>query len=579
MPSGSTWVLEMTEPWGWDEWLSAIGLTFAALALIIGTAGLAAPGVIAGAGTIVAGLAITSAGFSIAGTLMSLKESSDLGVLTDKELNRAILSIAGDIASALTAGLGTVVRAAGQAGRVANFAAQSTRVWFAIRTAHKVAQVGSLATNVAQAMTATYDFINAFKALQSQPGLSDEERDAALQRLIMTGLMTGALMTIAIRGDVKDTMKLTLHTGADGKLVAMPDVEVPHGKPGAPDAPHAKPGTPDADAAARTAGGDLGFAPTPVKPGKVPVVENPELKQEAGIRLHRGQDGAVDGMSVEYRPGARQEMIDLHLDVVNKFTGIRGRITSLLERLRAMFKGTNVPPLHLQMELYKHRLAASRIAEGFKTGKFLTKAEANAAVAELDNINRQIDDLELTIKDAASPARYDPSMVGIQQKPVGRPDLPDPPPGHTYYVRPDGVVDIRRLPGSMAPALRLEYGADGKPTGRFSNQTALEASGVLGAKLTPRTKKILAGLGYTVDFARQDQPPTRPCRSRRHAAADDRRRPDQGPDRDGEPCRSAEAAPNRHGRQIRGQARPEVRHLEGGGRGCRQKGCAAGRRP
>ena len=58
---------------------------------------------------------------------------------------------------------------------------------------------------------ATYDLVNAFRAIQSQPGLNDEQREKALARLVMTGLLTGAIMTVSIRGE-------RFHCSADGEV-------------------------------------------------------------------------------------------------------------------------------------------------------------------------------------------------------------------------------------------------------------------------------------------------------------------------------------------------------------------------
>jgi hypothetical protein len=498
MPSGDPWYLNMTEPWTWSDILKGIGLTLGALALIVGSAGFLAPGVIAASTAAVwaTGLGIAASAFSIAGTAAEWHEKEELGILTESDRDRMILSIVTDIAGALSLGLGAVVRSAGQAGRMAAFAQQSARAWFLIRGAARGAQVLSLTTNVATAGVATYDLINAYKAIQSQPGLSDEQRTKALQRLVMTGLLTGTLMTVAIYGDVAD-IRGNMHfgTGPDGRPVLRPATDAPHAKGDGPDAADMGPSHP-------TTGFDPGFAPPQVRPGDVRPIENPGLDTDVEIKLNRGPDGSVDSMHVEHAPYAAPEMIQLHLDVVRKFTGVRGRITALLARLRALVKRTEVPPLHLQMELYKHRLAASRVVEDLKSGGRIGFMDADSRIADLDAINRRIDEIEWAIDDPALRASYSEDVVGMQRKPADRPDLPDPPDGHTYYVRGDGVLDLKVMTeyqGKVTP-MRLEY-ADGAATGRFTNAAMIEESGVLGLELNARTKKILQDLGYSIDSA------------------------------------------------------------------------------
>src|SRR6185437_13097897 len=77
-PNGVAGQLETTEPWSLSDWLGAIGLSLAALALLLSTAGLATPAVLAGLG-------IGSAALSVGSTLADLSEKSELGILTQED--------------------------------------------------------------------------------------------------------------------------------------------------------------------------------------------------------------------------------------------------------------------------------------------------------------------------------------------------------------------------------------------------------------------------------------------------------------------------------------------------------------
>lgn len=182
-PTNAPGQLRTTEPWSVSRWLGAIGIGIAALGLILATGGLATPGVLAGLG-------IVGAGFGIASTLTELQEKAELGILTAEDRNKAILFIAADLASALTAGLGG---AAAKATRAAAAAGQVTRVTVLIqRTATAASAVDKLLGGAVM-VTVTADFVNQYQSIQNS-NLSGPEKEKALQRLALTGLLTGTLM-------------------------------------------------------------------------------------------------------------------------------------------------------------------------------------------------------------------------------------------------------------------------------------------------------------------------------------------------------------------------------------------------
>ena len=212
LPNG-VYTQRMTEPWSFGDWLRAVGLTIAAIALILGTAGAATPGVIAALG-------ISAAAFSIAGTASDLYEQSQRGTLTEGQINRAALSIAIDLASAATLGLGRIVATSARAASVAGQASRSQRLWFA---AQSVA-TGLDAVNLG---VVTYDFYQQYQAIQNQNFGSQAEKDRALRQLILQGLLSGGLSTISLQSNARDMIRggatLRLHTDTQGRTTALPE--------------------------------------------------------------------------------------------------------------------------------------------------------------------------------------------------------------------------------------------------------------------------------------------------------------------------------------------------------------------
>ncbi|MET0649825.1 MAG: DUF4157 domain-containing protein [Pyrinomonadaceae bacterium] len=197
MPSGDTWSMPTTEPWSLSDWLTAIGITAAALAIILGTAGYGTPAVIAG---------VAAIGLSIGATAADLHERSEAGVLTQEDIDRATLSIAVDLASALTLGLGRIVAVSARAARAGALAG---RAWFTAQ---------SVATGLEgfQLVVATKDFVKQYQMIQGQAHLTEADRERALSRLVLTGLLTGALMTLSLRGNIADLRAgVPLHIDAD----------------------------------------------------------------------------------------------------------------------------------------------------------------------------------------------------------------------------------------------------------------------------------------------------------------------------------------------------------------------------
>lgn len=175
--------IRTTEPWSLSDWLGAIGLGVAGLALILGTAGMATPAVLAGLG-------IVSAAFGVASTLADLHEKSELGILTPEDKARAILFIAADIASALSLGLG---QAANQLGRAAAVAGRVSKVTILVQRTAKVAAAVDQVIGKVVMVTMAADFVGQYQAIANS-NLPPAEREAALKDLVRSGLFTGAVI-------------------------------------------------------------------------------------------------------------------------------------------------------------------------------------------------------------------------------------------------------------------------------------------------------------------------------------------------------------------------------------------------
>ena len=189
-PDGRPGQLETTASWSLSDWLGAIGIGLAALAIILGTGGLAS-------GAVVAGLTVASAGFSIASTVSDLAHRSELGILTGEDKEKAVLFIAADLASVFSLGLS---RTAGSLARLAAETGEVSRMTIIVRRAATAAAFGDKWLGRAVKFTIARDFYAQYRAIQNS-NLPPAEREAALRRLALTGLLTGALMVASHMGD------------------------------------------------------------------------------------------------------------------------------------------------------------------------------------------------------------------------------------------------------------------------------------------------------------------------------------------------------------------------------------------
>jgi hypothetical protein len=488
MPSGETWNVPTSDDWGLWEWLQAIGIGIAALAIIAATAGAAAP--------VVAGLGVASAGFGVASTLAERSEKQRLGTWSEADEERAYVSIGADIISALSMGLGAVVTAASRGARVATFAAANARAFGAMRRGAQVLAVADVGGSMAQITYASADLIRAFQAVQNQPGLSDEERERAIGRLALTALMVGTMGYLSVRGGVSDFSaaggRVHLTPDEDGVMrVAREgiDTDLPNSRLDTEPGPHA-PATADSaalpvrdlDAELRAVGSDPIEMAGPVR------VDSGLVEGDVRIDFTRSENGLVESVQFRIPEGfdphstMGADLLRVHNDVVRAFSGVIGRFRLAIVRFQAALRGVDPPPLHLQMELWKHRRLASLRMER-AAAAHVTREQLIELQTDLANIERRIDDISDAIANPARWSEYSASSVGTFGRIPGTEHLPPLPPNHQWDVGSDGVIRMRPRAGHTGPVFDVEYGPGGAPTGRLTNAGALNTSGVLGMRL------------------------------------------------------------------------------------------------
>lgn len=245
MPSGRTYVHEMTEPWEWSDFLTAVGVALAAIAIVaavIATGGAAAPAAVA----FYAGLAAAAAG--IGSALAGLHEKRLQGILTDRDVDEAMVSIGIDLVGALSLGLSRLVTLPAAAARLGLTGSR----FIVLQRVALASKVTVLSGDVYQAWSFTSSFLSALRALEDQPGMTEQERKKMRGQLIRRALLTGALLAVALKSDVGDVragrIRVDVEAGRTIQVARVdPDgtlVVAPHADPGVtpgvhPAAPHA----------------------------------------------------------------------------------------------------------------------------------------------------------------------------------------------------------------------------------------------------------------------------------------------------------------------------------------------------
>lgn len=343
LPSGTDYVLPTTEPWSLSDWLSAIGIALTAIALVAGviaTGGAAAPAAIAFYAGVGAGA------FSIGAKLAELHERNEQGVLTGADVNQAAISIGIDLISMATLGFARL------AGNAAKAGVTGERL-IIIQRAAQISKGVSLTSNIYQAMTATAGFIAAFEALQNQPGLSEEERNRRRGELVRRALLTGVLLTVAIRGDVKDlaaghTVRINR---VDPDNVLVPEEAAPHGET---QSPHPE----------------------------VPATATPHPEVAPDVHAHAAEAGSgvrVGPQTHAVGVGGRGRTLDCYF--------CSDLCTVLRDKLRAIIGA--LPHSHPEREIFEGLLSRANGASARLTSGRITQQQADEIVQRLaDDIAR-----------------------------------------------------------------------------------------------------------------------------------------------------------------------------------------------
>lgn len=179
------------------EWVGLIGMSVAILGSLV-FAPFSTPMLIAvAAGT----------GLSVLGNYMRLQEMQEHGVATERDVNQFYWSLALDIMSALTLGMGRVAATAARAGNAAR-ATTTSRYWFMLERAE-------LGMNVVNVGVVAHDFVQQYRAIERSK-MSPEEKRKALQQLTMFGLLGGALSMVPVATGMRDLRRGSiLHLDVD----------------------------------------------------------------------------------------------------------------------------------------------------------------------------------------------------------------------------------------------------------------------------------------------------------------------------------------------------------------------------
>ena len=484
MPERDYWSLVTEASWDLSDWLQAIGIGLAALGLILATAGAGTPAAVA---------FIAASAVGIMATVEDLNEKAAHGMLTQEDLDRAVLYIALDIAGALTAGLGVVSKVTAAARGVGRLATASGKLWF-------IAQSIETSLTAVNLGLVTSDLIKQYELIQNQPGLSEKDRDKALGRLIRIGLFTGGLSMLALHGGMKDMAssltpgaRIHIDVDAQGNPRVFNEGEAAQGGRGL--TVDAAPVTLRVAADAPTAPRRMGFLAPEVG---APRVDGTLHSRQVVIDYSRGPNGLVDHIEVKHAADAPKFDIDVHLraaELLRTYGGFVGRIRKAIRDLRRAVTGTEEPPLHLQIELWKLQ-ESIRVREQKILGRRVRDGVVRDLEDEITRIRKQLEDVEAAIKDPSLRAAYPEGRVALESRPDAT--FAPPPHGHIYYLS-DGKWRLRRRAGYSGPRFQVEYDQAGAPTGRVTNTQELLDSGVIGQALNPTTTAQLTALGYTVD--------------------------------------------------------------------------------
>ena len=208
MPAGEIRVMTTTQPTELSDWLKGLGMTLGIMAMAVGTLGAGIPATL---------LIIGSALSGAAGTAAEMYEKSEAGVLTDTDVLVGVVDIIAGLATAGAATSGHIIRSAalktGSAARLAT--SLDTHVY---RQLVGVSLFGQALTFVVTTRQILDEYYKA-KAAADAAG-----SDLALRRLLMHIFMSGGMLLMSAKSDIKDiTRGSTLRLGTfEGDDIAIP---------------------------------------------------------------------------------------------------------------------------------------------------------------------------------------------------------------------------------------------------------------------------------------------------------------------------------------------------------------------
>lgn len=169
-----------------SDWLSLIGLTLAAVGLAVATAG---------ASTAATALIISASVAGIGAAAAAMAERSEQGMLTTMDIVVGVSTIASEVFTALTAGMGKlIVSGAGKTGTFAKMAVLADRYY--IPTTKIM-----MGTNVVSFITVSVKGAEDLRKIQ-ESGASQDEQDLAGERLTQQMLLLGGITMLGLKGDI-----------------------------------------------------------------------------------------------------------------------------------------------------------------------------------------------------------------------------------------------------------------------------------------------------------------------------------------------------------------------------------------
>ena len=187
---------ETVHPLTWSQFFQYLGIIATVAAITLATAG---AGAIASYAVVVAGLA------GAAGAIADMAEKSNLGVLTAQDVALDVLTIVTSLATAGTAHYGRIITASAnvtvtEGTATANLLSRARMAETLYRPLAGVSLVG----DAISLGVFTRDMVTQIETISGNTGLNQTQKNEAMRRLVLQGLLTGGMMILAVRGDIAD---------------------------------------------------------------------------------------------------------------------------------------------------------------------------------------------------------------------------------------------------------------------------------------------------------------------------------------------------------------------------------------